>query len=214
MFKFASPSSVFQTIAVLTLASGSLLGVACDVSGSSSDDDAAGGATIVTPPHGGTTGTSLGGATSTSHGGATSAAQGGANNCTSDPPGPSFGGSSGPGFATTTPSVGMGTTDHQYDTESVTRNGVNYTFIANGWGPNFKSQSISWSHRVHGSKPRWLTGAELPTRGLPDGILRCLLGGGTQTMWSFAEANQLDQVALDRVEMEAQLQHQSVQCCL
>jgi hypothetical protein len=47
-------------------------------------------------------------------------------------------------FGTPTQS-GSGTTTEQYTMSDVTRNGVNYRFMANGWGPGFQSQSISWN---------------------------------------------------------------------
>lgn len=37
------------------------------------------------------------------------------------------------------------TTTQQYLTKDVVRNGVNYKFITNGWGPGWQSHSISWS---------------------------------------------------------------------
>lgn len=40
---------------------------------------------------------------------------------------------------------GSGSTANQYEKAEVTRDGVNYLFMANGWGPNFQSQSVSWN---------------------------------------------------------------------
>ncbi|HEU5076771.1 MAG TPA: hypothetical protein VFU02_21425 [Polyangiaceae bacterium] len=40
---------------------------------------------------------------------------------------------------------GSGSTANQYEKAEVTRDGVNYLFMANGWGPNFESHSISWN---------------------------------------------------------------------
>jgi hypothetical protein len=45
-----------------------------------------------------------------------------------------------------TPTHGVtGTTSEQYTKSDVTRNGVNYFFMANGWGPGFESQTVSWN---------------------------------------------------------------------
>ena len=41
--------------------------------------------------------------------------------------------------------MGSGSTDEQYTKADVVRDGVNYYFMANGWGPNFQSHSISWN---------------------------------------------------------------------
>lgn len=41
--------------------------------------------------------------------------------------------------------TGSGTTTEQYAKADVARDGVNYYFMANGWGPMFQSHSISWS---------------------------------------------------------------------
>lgn len=41
--------------------------------------------------------------------------------------------------------TGSGSTTEQYAKADVTRDGVNYYFMANGWGPNFQSHSISWN---------------------------------------------------------------------
>jgi hypothetical protein len=40
---------------------------------------------------------------------------------------------------------GSGRTEQQYEGADVTRNGVNYRFMANGWGDNFESQTVSWN---------------------------------------------------------------------
>ena len=47
-------------------------------------------------------------------------------------------------FGTPTQS-GNGTTSEQYTKSDVKRNDVNYYFMANGWGPKFQSQTITWS---------------------------------------------------------------------
>lgn len=41
--------------------------------------------------------------------------------------------------------TGTGATDDRYAKADVTRNGANYYFMANGWGPGFESQRVSWS---------------------------------------------------------------------
>ncbi len=40
---------------------------------------------------------------------------------------------------------GTGTTSAQYASADVTRDGVSYRFMANGWGPNFESHTVSWN---------------------------------------------------------------------
>ncbi len=40
---------------------------------------------------------------------------------------------------------GVGRSTNRYQKADVTRNGQNYFVMANGWGPNFGSQEISWS---------------------------------------------------------------------
>ncbi|HYP74620.1 MAG TPA: hypothetical protein VER12_01620 [Polyangiaceae bacterium] len=40
---------------------------------------------------------------------------------------------------------GSGTTSEQYTKSDVKRNDVNYFFMANGWGPKFQSQTITWN---------------------------------------------------------------------
>lgn len=47
---------------------------------------------------------------------------------------------------TITPTVtGTGRTSDRYYSADVVREGVNYTIMANGWGPKFQSQTISWN---------------------------------------------------------------------
>jgi hypothetical protein len=41
--------------------------------------------------------------------------------------------------------MGSGQSTAQYDGGDVQRNGVNYKFITNGWGPGYDSQNISWN---------------------------------------------------------------------
>jgi len=47
-------------------------------------------------------------------------------------------------FGTPTQS-GSGTTSEQYMKSDVQRDGVNYYFMANGWGPGFQSQTVTWN---------------------------------------------------------------------
>jgi len=47
-------------------------------------------------------------------------------------------------FGTPVQSV-TGTTSERYTKSDVKRNDVNYFFMANGWGPGFESQTVSWS---------------------------------------------------------------------
>jgi hypothetical protein len=60
--------------------------------------------------------------------------------------GSATGGSTGPsqlGMVTT--KSGAGTTTAQYHEDNVTRNGVGYKFITNGWGSGWQSHQISWN---------------------------------------------------------------------
>jgi Glycosyl hydrolase family 12 len=41
--------------------------------------------------------------------------------------------------------VGMGQSSAQFAKAGVKRDGVNYTFMANGWGPGFAEQTVSWN---------------------------------------------------------------------
>lgn len=41
--------------------------------------------------------------------------------------------------------TGSGSSTDRYKKSDVTRDGVNYFFMANGWGPKFQSQSVSWN---------------------------------------------------------------------
>ena len=47
-------------------------------------------------------------------------------------------------FGTPVQSV-TGTTTEQFTKSDVKRNDVNYYFMANGWGPGFESQTVSWN---------------------------------------------------------------------
>ncbi|HEY0464419.1 MAG TPA: hypothetical protein VGC79_09435 [Polyangiaceae bacterium] len=47
-------------------------------------------------------------------------------------------------FGTPTQSV-SGATSERYTKSDVKRNDLNYYFMANGWGPGFQSQSVSWN---------------------------------------------------------------------
>jgi hypothetical protein len=40
---------------------------------------------------------------------------------------------------------GMGASSEQFAKSDVTRDGDNYFFMANGWGPGFESQTVSWN---------------------------------------------------------------------
>jgi hypothetical protein len=41
--------------------------------------------------------------------------------------------------------VGAGSSSDRWHKTDVQRDGLSYLFMANGWGPNFESQSVSWS---------------------------------------------------------------------
>lgn len=95
----------------------------CD-SGSSFED--------APPEQMGTAGTGSGSA------GTTGAASGGSGSTTA-PPGTVLDSM----FGTPTQS-GSGSTDDRWTKADVKRNDLNYYFMANGWGPGFESQSVSW----------------------------------------------------------------------
>jgi hypothetical protein len=54
------------------------------------------------------------------------------------------GGSPGPSNFGTPTQSGSGTSSDRWAKSAVKRNDVNYFFMANGWGPGFTSQSVSW----------------------------------------------------------------------
>src|SRR5689334_20714723 len=41
--------------------------------------------------------------------------------------------------------TGQGSSDDRWYKTEVKRDGDSYLFMANGWGPNFQSQSVSWN---------------------------------------------------------------------
>lgn len=41
--------------------------------------------------------------------------------------------------------TGSGSSTYKWEKANVTRDGVNYLLMANGWGPKFQSQAISWN---------------------------------------------------------------------
>lgn len=51
----------------------------------------------------------------------------------------------GPGLLGTGTQGGVGSSSDQYAKAAVTRDGLPYNFMANGWGPGFQSQSVSWN---------------------------------------------------------------------
>lgn len=94
------------------------LGYACDPGSESGMDGATGGSATV-----GTGGSGTGGSTS----------------------GDGTGGSAGPSMFGTPEQAGSGSTSDRWAKAAVTRNGMNYFFMANGWGPGFQSQSVMYS---------------------------------------------------------------------
>jgi len=96
----------------------------------------------------GGSGTSTGGASTAtggaSTGGATSAG-GNAMTGTGGAMGAMGGSTSGSGSLGNGMMMGSGKTDMRYQTVSVSRDGVPYTLITNGWGPGFGSHTISWN---------------------------------------------------------------------
>ncbi|HET9956507.1 MAG TPA: hypothetical protein VFQ61_18505 [Polyangiaceae bacterium] len=110
--------------------------VACDF-GSSTDTQGSAGSP---PVQAGGTPSSSGGATGA---GGTTAAKGGATSTSTNATGGST--STGPSGFGTPMQQGLGSTPERYAKADVIRNGVNYRFMANGWGPGFQSQSVSWS---------------------------------------------------------------------
>ena len=106
------------------LALASCIALACDAQ-ATSDNDEPGGAT-----NSGTGGSTGSGGASNGSGGATNNGSGGSNV-------PS-------GFGTPA-QAGSGSTSDRWAKAPVTRDGVNYFFMANGWGPGFQSQSVSYT---------------------------------------------------------------------
>jgi hypothetical protein len=85
----------------------------------------------------GAAGTDTSGTGTSGNGGALAA---GGSGGTSDPPPDS----SAPGFGTPV-QTGDGNSSDRYAKSDVARDSVNYFFMANGWGPGFQSQSVTWS---------------------------------------------------------------------
>src|SRR5689334_23089000 len=95
------------------------LGYACDPgSDNGMDGNASGGS-----PAAGTGGSSTSGGTSAS----------------------GTGGAAFPSMFATPEQAGSGSTSERYAKAAVTRDGMNYFFMANGWGPGFQSQSVTYS---------------------------------------------------------------------
>jgi hypothetical protein len=105
----------------------------------------------------GTVGGSGGGST-TGTGGSNAAGSGGSSMATGGSPGASgssamagAAGMLGSAGATTDGGLGsgmmmgMGESSDRYATEMVSRNGVPYILITNGWGPGFQSHTVSWN---------------------------------------------------------------------
>jgi hypothetical protein len=96
-----------------------------------------------------TSGAGPGGASSGSAGlPATSGAGGGGNSAMAGAAGSGTAGKSGGGGQGSLGSgnmMGMGKTDMRYQTVSVSRDGVPYILITNGWGPGFGSHTVSWN---------------------------------------------------------------------
>ncbi len=111
---------------LLALSVGAVVAFGCDA-GDSSNDLGAGGAAATlggSPATSGGSPVTSGGAPATS--GGSTAAQAGS------------------GFIITS-TEGMGRSTDRYAKTAVRRNGVDYYFLANGWGPNFTSHTVSWT---------------------------------------------------------------------
>jgi len=125
----------------------------CSGAGGNADrfaDDTSGSNSSVTPPYGGTSsGPTPGGTTPGS------STPGATTNPTPGSTTPSEGNPNPAQVGTGTNDVGSelgaavmggsGTSTNRYQKADVTRDGKNYYFMANGWGPNFVSQSVSWN---------------------------------------------------------------------
>lgn len=83
---------------------------------------------------------SKGGTSSSGGSGNATSSSGGSGNAAN---GGSVSSGSPPGFGTPT-YEGMGSSADRYAKANVRRNGVDYEFMANGWGPKFQSQTVSW----------------------------------------------------------------------
>lgn len=107
------------------------LSLACSDSGDSdSNDDDGGESSGGSAGRAGSAGT--GGAPSGGTGGSSAAGTAGAA------------GNSGPGVLGSGMMTGIGLSMAQYETARVSRNGVPYILITNGWGPGFQSHEVSW----------------------------------------------------------------------
>jgi hypothetical protein len=117
--------------ALAALALACSFALACDAE-ATSDNDESGGSTSSGNGGGSAKGgsTGSGGASNTGNGGATTG-NGGASTGTV-------------GFGSPA-QAGSGSTNDRWAKAAVTRDGVNYFFMANGWGPGFQSQSISYT---------------------------------------------------------------------
>lgn len=96
---------------------------------------------------------------------------------------------------------GEGRSDNRYQKSDVTRDGKNYYFMANGWGPGFVSQSVSWKgtsftvESLQGTKgpnyqpasyPTMFCGAYSDARSRECGLPRALDGmKALETGWSW-----------------------------
>ncbi|MEY4545792.1 MAG: hypothetical protein RL685_1987 [Pseudomonadota bacterium] len=96
---------------------------------------------------------------------------------------------------------GEGSSQNRYQKSDVTRDGKNYYFMANGWGPGFVSQSVSWKgtsftvESMQGTKgpnyepasyPTMFCGAYSDARSRECGLPRALDGmSALETGWSW-----------------------------
>jgi hypothetical protein len=143
-----------RTIALAVLASSFLVALVDCAAGSRDDSGESGDAVGGTLGSGGAPG--VGGRGAVSIGGGGAAGTGGGFVASGGGPGASGGGSIGTGGASGTggsvtpsgfgtPSMqGSGSSSDRYASGDVIRDGVSYRFMANGWGPGFSSQSVSW----------------------------------------------------------------------
>jgi hypothetical protein len=107
----------------------------CGDSGSSDADDGGDGNTA-----GGSASGGSGGSAGTASAGAAGSSGPGSGGSATAGSGSLAGGGLGSAMMT-----GMGRSSQQYETAHVSRNGVPYILITNGWGPGFESHTIAWN---------------------------------------------------------------------
>jgi glycosyl hydrolase family 12 len=125
-----------------TAGAGALPGQGGSAAGGSGSGGAAGAGAA--PATGGTGQSGAGGSATAGVGGA-GAAAGTAGTAGAGMAGSAGSGNTGDGTLGNGLMMGMNRSSEQYATAEVSRNGVPYILITNGWGPGFESHTISWN---------------------------------------------------------------------